>query len=73
MVPNSCMVTIPKPENWDVIVEYTKQDRGNFAKIRAARPNQEVVKKAMTDLLENMKFKHCKKNAGYISALGMKP
>jgi len=73
MVPNSCMVTIPTPENWDVIVEFTKKDRGSFAKVRAARPNQEVVKKAMTDLLENMKLKNCNKNAGYTSALGMKP
>jgi len=73
MVPNSCMVTIPTPENWDVIVEFTKKDRGSFAKVRAARPNQEIVKKAMTDLLENMKLKNCNKNAGYTSALGMKP
>ncbi|WP_165045185.1 glycoside hydrolase family 5 protein [Dysgonomonas sp. ZJ709] len=73
MVPKSCMVTIPTPENWDLIVEYTKQDRSNFAKIRNARPNQEKVKKAMTDLLENMKFSNCTKNEGYITALGMKP
>lgn len=73
MVPNSCMVTIPTPENWDLIVAYTKKDRGSLAKVREARPDQETVKKAMTDLLENMKFNNCVKNAGYISALGMKP
>lgn len=73
MVPNSCMVTIPTPENWNLIVEYTKQDRRNFGKIREVRPNQDLVKKAMKDLLENMKFNNCVKNAGYISALGMKP
>ncbi|WP_165023883.1 glycoside hydrolase family 5 protein [Dysgonomonas sp. ZJ279] len=73
MVPKSCMLTIPTPENWDLIVEYTKQDRSNFAKIRKARPDQEKVKKAMTDLLENMKFSNCTKNEGYITALGMKP
>lgn len=73
MVPNSCMATIPTPENWDLIVEYTKQDRGNFAKIREARPDQALVRKAMTDLLENMKFKNCIKNDGYIKAVGMKP
>ncbi len=70
---DKCMVTIPTPENWDLIVEYTKQDRSSFAKIRKARPDQEVVKKAMTDLLENMKFENCAKNNGYIEALGMNP
>ncbi|MDR3060383.1 MAG: cellulase family glycosylhydrolase [Prevotella sp.] len=73
MVPNSCMVTIPTPENWGIIVEYTKKDRGSLAKVREARPDQATVRKAMTDLLENMKFNNCVKNAGYISALGMKP
>lgn len=73
MVPKSAMVYIPKPENWDLIVDYTKKDRGDFAKIRGARPNQELVKKAMLDLLENMKFKNNKKLEGYTRALGMKP
>lgn len=73
MVPGSCMVTIPTPNNWNLIVEYTKADRSSFAKIREARPDQELVRKAMTDLLENMKFNNCIKNEGYIKALGMKP
>jgi len=69
----ACVLTIPTPENWNVIVEYTKADRSSFAKIREARPDQELVKKAMKDLLENMKFANCKKNEGYIKAMGMKP
>ena len=73
MVPNSCMATIPKPENWDLIVEYTKQDRSTFEKIRKVRPSQALVKKAMSDLLENMKFNNCVKNEDYIKAMGMKP
>lgn len=73
MVPRSGMMVIPTPANWNVLVEYTKQDRNNFAKIRAARPDQAVVKQALTDLLENMKFQNCTKNNGYIEALGMKP
>lgn len=67
------MVSIKAPENWNLIVEYTAQDRSNFTKIRAVRPDQAVVKKAMTDLLENMKFANCNINKGYILALGMKP
>jgi aryl-phospho-beta-D-glucosidase BglC (GH1 family) len=73
MVPGSCMLTIPKPENWDTIIEYTKKDRATFAKIREVRPDQATIRKAMTDLLENMKFNNCIINNGYISALGMKP
>ncbi|MCL1937867.1 MAG: glycoside hydrolase family 5 protein [Candidatus Azobacteroides sp.] len=73
MVPKACMMIIPKPENWDLIVEYTKQDRSSFDKIYKARPNRELVQEAMTELLENMKFANSQKNEGYIQALGMKP
>lgn len=69
----SSMVHIKKPANWDLIVEYTQKPRNNFNEIRAARPDQELVKKAMLELLENIKFAHCIKNQGYIKALGMKP
>lgn len=69
----SCMVHIKKPANWDLIVEYTQKPRNNFNEIRTARPDQELVKKAMLELLENIKFAHCIKNQGYIKALGMKP
>lgn len=73
MVPGSCMVTIPAPKNWNLIVEYTRKDRSSFAKIREARPDQEAVKNAMIELLENMKFANCIRNEGYIKAMGMKP
>ncbi|MDH6305166.1 endoglucanase [Parabacteroides sp. PF5-5] len=69
----ACMRTIPAPENWNVIVEYTKADRSSFAKIREARPDQELVKKALNDLLENMKLANTSKNEGYIKAMGMRP
>ncbi len=67
------MVSIKAPDKWNLIVEYTDQDRSNFSKIRAVRPDQTVIKKAMTDLLENMKFANCNINKEYILALGMKP
>lgn len=73
MVPKATMMVIPKPENWDLIVEYTKKDRGSFEKIRNARPDQALVRKAMLDLLENMKFPNNKKFESYTRALGMKP
>lgn len=67
------MISIKAPENWNLIIDYTAQDRSNFAKIRAVRPDQAVVKKAMIDFLENMEFANCNINKGYILALGMKP
>lgn len=73
MEKTSCMVRINKPANWDLIIQYTQQPRNNFNEIRAARPDQALVKQAMLELLENMKFANCLKNPGYIEALGMKP
>ncbi len=73
MVPKSGMQVIPKPAAWDTLVEYTKKDRSSFAEIRSGRPDQTLVRKAMTELLENMKFKNCIVNEGYIKALGMNP
>lgn len=73
MEKTSCMVRINKPANWDLIIQYTQQPRNNFNEIRAARPDQTLVKQAMLELLVNMKFANCLKNPGYIEALGMKP
>ena len=73
MAKSSCMVALKEPENWSVIVEYTKKDRSSFTKIRENRPNQDTVRKALDELIENCKFTRCSKNEGYIKALGMKP
>jgi hypothetical protein len=69
----SCMRTIPAPENWDKVVEFVEGTRLNFGEIRATRPNQETVKKAMLGLIENLKLSNTKINEGYIQAMGMKP
>ncbi len=69
----SCFRTINQPENWDQIVAFTEAPRGDFNEIRAARPNQELVKKAMLQFLENCKFSNCVVNDGYIKAMGLNP
>ncbi len=69
----SCMVSVKEPDGWNVIVEYTHKDRSSFAKIRENRPPQQVVYKAMNNLIENIRFDNCSKNPGYIEGLGMKP
>jgi len=73
MVKSSCLSSIKEPENWKLIVQYTKKENSSFDKIRKNRPSQELVKKAMSELLENMKLSNCSINQGYIKALGMKP
>ena len=70
---HASMMSITVPENWNLLMEYVRADRSSFDKMRKARPDPALVRKAMTDLLENMKFKNCCKNEGYIQALGMKP
>jgi len=73
MNSSRCMCTIPTPENWEKIVEFTEKPRLNFNEIRSARPNQDMVKKTMMQLLDNMIFENTHINEGYINAMGMNP
>ena len=67
------VMSITQPENWDKVIEFTESPRNGFDEIRKARPDQELVKKAMLQLIENCKYKNCKVNEGYVKAMGMKP
>ncbi len=69
----SSVMNVVKPENWDKIIEFTESPRNGFDEIRKARPDQELVKKAMLQLIENCKYSNCKVNDGYLKAMGMKP
>ncbi|MDP2888424.1 MAG: glycoside hydrolase family 5 protein [Bacteroidota bacterium] len=69
----SSMMNIVQPENWDKIIAFTESSRNSFDEIRKARPDQEMVKKAMLQLIENSKFSNSKVNEGYVKAMGMKP
>jgi hypothetical protein len=73
MPEKSGMMQIKQPSHWQVIVEYTKKERNGFDAIRENRPDQTVVKNALYELLENVKFKNCIRNEAYITALGMQP
>jgi len=64
---------ITQPKNWDKIIEFTQASRNGFDEIRKARPDQEMVKKAMLQFVENCKYSNCKVNEGYVKAMGMKP
>jgi hypothetical protein len=65
------MVTIPAPENWEKIVAFTQSPRNTFDEIRRARPDQEMVRKSMTEFLSNCKYERCAQNEGYIKAMGI--
>jgi hypothetical protein len=69
----SSVMNIVQPENWDKVIEFTESPRTGFDEIRKARPDQELVKKAMLQLIENCKFSNCKVNEAYVKAMGMKP
>ena len=70
---SSSVMNIIKPESWDKVIEFTESPRTSFDEIRKARPDQELVKKAMLQLIENCKFSNCKVNDGYVKAMGMMP
>ena len=65
------IATFPKTREWDEIIAYAEGERKNLGQIREKRPAKELVRKAMNDLLESVKFKNCTFNQGYIKALGV--
>jgi len=66
------MVQFSKTKEWEEIIKYAELPKKNFEDIRNAKPNRDIVKKALSDLLENVKFKNCEINKGYLKALGVK-
>ena len=69
---DSCMLGISIPEIWKTIVDFAESDRGDFGKVRAARPDQAVARAAMTEYLELCRFSRCNPQTEYINSLMMK-
>lgn len=67
----SCMVGIQMPDNWDTIITYSETSRNTYAEIRKARPNQQIVRKAMNEFIENCKLQHCIPQKEYIHSIGL--
>ena len=67
----SSPVSFAQPEGWAEITAYAKLGRGlgDVEKRLAQRPSQEVIDRAFTSLLENIRFEHERRNQGYIHAL----
>jgi hypothetical protein len=80
MGSTSTVETIAPPEGWSRIVEYSKLlDGAGLTRERLLqRPDQALIDRAFTSLLQNIQLSHCATNLGYIhalipsSALGMK-
>lgn len=73
MGDSTSFVNVKQPENWDKIIEFTEKAGGTYKEVREARPNQELAKRALLDYIEFCKFANCRKNDGYIKAMGLKP
>lgn len=68
-IRNSCFSGITPPENWDKVVGFSEAPRSTFSEIRAARPDQEIARKAMLDFIEASRFKNCTPQDSYIKSL----
>jgi endoglucanase len=68
----SCVASINRPADWDAIITFADHPRTTFEEVRKNRPPKEKIKNALDGYLENIKFKNCKINAGYLKALGVK-
>ena len=71
MQATSALVSFPPPAGWDQIMAFAKLPRGDGSvKARIAqRPPQSVIDAALAEFLENIEFRKCTVNAGYIHAL----
>ena len=68
---NSCFMGIKEPENWDKVMAFSEAPRATYKEIRDARPDQELMRKAMLDFIENSKCENCIPQVGYIHSLGL--
>ena len=68
----SCVVTVTPPKDWSIVTKFAALPRTTWGQIRTTRPSTETGRELLKQLLENIQFKNCKVNAGYISALGLK-
>ncbi|MBQ8049201.1 MAG: glycoside hydrolase family 5 protein [Bacteroidales bacterium] len=68
-IRNSCFSGITPPADWDKVVGFSEAPRSTFSEIRAARPDQEIARKAMLDFIEASRFENCTPQDSYIKSL----
>lgn len=67
------MVYMEEPANWQLVVDYAESDRRSFELIRKNRPNPELARAAFNGLIQQITFRNCIRDEGYIKSLGMMP
>jgi len=68
----SCVVSINRPADWDAVAAFADHPRTTFEDVRKNRPPKEKVVRALAEYLEQIKFRNCKVNEGYLKALGLR-
>ena len=68
---SSNVLSINKPEDYDLIINFAESDRKSYENIRNNKPDAAKTKKILAEYLENIIMKNCKVNKGYLNALGL--
>jgi len=71
MDATSSVVSIAPPADWSAVVTFAEGPRVTFEDVRKNRPAREKIERALSDYLEAVKFKNCRRNPGYLEALGL--
>jgi endoglucanase len=69
---SSCVASINKPAEWDAVIAFADNPRTTFEDVRKNRPPKDKVDRALASYLEQVKFKNCRINEGYLKALGLR-
>lgn len=65
------VVSVNMPPGWNDIIAFAERPRTSFKEIRESRPPKDIVQRALATYLENIQFRNCRVNAGYLRALGL--
>ncbi|ADY53180.1 glycoside hydrolase family 5 [Pseudopedobacter saltans DSM 12145] len=63
--------SVQLPDNYQILIDYAEANRGSYKEIRELKVDRAAIKKILKQYLENIKYKNCEPNQGYIKALGL--
>lgn len=70
---NQSWIGFAPPADWATVVDYAEADHYTYGAIRQLRPDQQTVRDALTELLENCRFENCQIDSLYISSMLLVP
>ncbi len=65
------IISVPLPNNYQTIIDFAENNRGSYKELREIKLNRVEIKETLMQYLENIKYKNCIPNYGYIKALGL--